>query len=115
MRYTPATIAKALVAFVTAFGGAAATSAPHDPVSWAGCIGAGVVAFAAVFATPNKSADAAMNPADQVINGLNGVVAQKQAAEDAVNRVKDAVSSAVKDVPILGPLARQAIDSLPNI
>ncbi len=56
-----------------------------------------------------------VEPADQVINGLNGVLAQKQAAEEAVNRVKDAVSSAVKDVPILGPLAQQAIDSLPNI
>lgn len=115
MRYTPATIAKALVAFVTAFGGAAATSAPHDPTSWAGCIGAGLVAFAAVFATPNKSADAAMTPADQVINGVNQVIANAQSAHADIQKVKDAVSQVVQDVPILGPLAKQAIDSLPNL
>lgn len=53
------------------------------------------------------------SPADQVVNGLNAVIAQAQNAQQEVDRVKDAVSTAVKDVPILGPLAQQAIDRLP--
>lgn len=105
MNYTPATIAKALVAFVTAFGGAAATSAPHDVMGWAGCIGAGVVAFAAVFATPNKTTDVAASPADKVINGVNEVIANAQSAQQDIERVKEAVSTVIKDVPVLGPLA----------
>jgi hypothetical protein len=54
-----------------------------------------------------------VDPADQVVNGINAVLAQQQAAQEAANRVKDALSNAVKDVPVLGPLAQQAINSLP--
>ena len=54
-----------------------------------------------------------VTPADQVVNGLNAVIAQAQNAQQEVERVKEAVSTAVKDVPILGPLAQQAIDRLP--
>jgi len=53
------------------------------------------------------------SPADQVVNGLNGVIEQATKAQAEVDRVKEAVSTAVKDVPILGPLAQQAIDRLP--
>jgi isocitrate lyase len=55
-----------------------------------------------------------VDPADQVVNGINAVLAQQQAAQEAANRVKDALSNAVKDVPVLGPLAQQAINSLPK-
>lgn len=55
-----------------------------------------------------------ISPADQVINGLDAVTAAAQNAQAEVQRVKDAVSNAVKDVPVLGPLAQQAIDSLPK-
>ena len=54
-------------------------------------------------------------PADQVINGIDAVVAQAQHAQSEVERVKNAVSNAVKDVPVLGPLAQQALDALPKI
>lgn len=53
-------------------------------------------------------------PEDQVITGLNGVLAQKAAAEAAVEKVKDALGTAVGQIPVLGPLAQQAIDSLPG-
>lgn len=53
-----------------------------------------------------------VSPADQVINGINAVINQAQAAQGDVERVKDAVETAVKDVPVLGPLAQQAIDRL---
>lgn len=110
MKYTPATVAKALMAFVTAFGGAAATSAPHDPVGWAGCAGAGLVAFAAVFATPNKTDTPA--PSEHVAIGLQ---LQKE-AEAAVNAERDKIAQVVSDtigqVPVVGPLAQQVIDSV---
>lgn len=53
-------------------------------------------------------------PADQVINGIDAVIAQAQHAQAEMDRVKDAVTTAVNDVPVLGPLAQQAIDSLPK-
>lgn len=54
-----------------------------------------------------------VSPADKVVNSINEVLVQAQTAQAEVERVKDAVSQAVKDVPVLGPLAQQAIDSLP--
>lgn len=110
MKYTPATIAKALMAFITAFGGAAATSMPHDAVGWAGCAGAGLVAFAAVFATPNKTDQPA--PADAAINAIQQTVAQAQSAVSEVERIKNAASDALGHVPVVGPLASAVIDSV---
>ncbi len=114
MTYSVGTIAKALMAFVTAFGGAAATSAPHDPVTWAGCVGAGLVAFAAVFATPNKAHDT-VSAADQVINNIPVVVQNATDAISELDRVKQAATDALAQVPVLGPLAQAAINSLPKI
>ena len=56
-----------------------------------------------------------VNPADQVINGINEVLAQAETAKSEVERVKDAVASVTRDIPILGPLAQQALDSLPKL
>lgn len=57
------------------------------------------------------------SPADQVVNGINAVITQAQNAQNEIERVKEAVSTAVNDVPILGPvlgpLAQQAMDRLP--
>lgn len=57
------------------------------------------------------------SPADQVVNGINAVLAQAQHAQTEVDRVKDAVTAAVNEVPVLGPvlgpLAQQAMDKLP--
>lgn len=110
MKYTPSTVAKALMAFVTAFGGAAATSAPHDPVSWAGCVGAGLVGFAAVFATPNKTDTPA--PADMVITGVQALQDARTAADAELERVKQATAAVLAPIPVVGPLAQQAIDKL---
>lgn len=63
----------------------------------------------------NNGSLAPSSPADQVINGIDQVLAQAQHAQSEVERVKDAVTQAVQDVPVLGPLAKQAIDSLPKI
>lgn len=53
-----------------------------------------------------------ISPADKVIQGINDVVAQAESAKSDVERVKDAVASVTKDIPILGPLAKQALDSI---
>lgn len=55
-----------------------------------------------------------VDPADQVIDGINKVLSQKQAAQNAADRVKNAINDAVKDIPVLGPLAQEAINSLPE-
>lgn len=54
-----------------------------------------------------------LDPTDQVINGINAVREQQQAAQDAADRLKVALNDAVKDVPVLGTLAQQAINNLP--
>lgn len=64
----------------------------------------------------NNGAFEEHSPADQVVNGINAVLNQAQNAQAEVERVKEAVITAVNDVPIigatLGPLAQQAIDKL---
>jgi len=52
------------------------------------------------------------SPVDQVISGLNAVIAAKDSAAADVNKVRDAVSSVIRDVPVLGPLAQQALSGL---
>lgn len=72
------------------------------------------VAASAVTKQINKGAFDDVPPADQVINGVQSVIAQAQNAQAEVERVREAVTAAVADVPALGPLARQALDSLPG-
>lgn len=74
----------------------------------------GVAAYSVTKQQRNGAFDE-VSPADKVIkviNGINEVVTQAQNAKSEAERVKDAVSDAVKDVPILGPLAQQALDAL---
>ena len=71
------------------------------------------VAYGAVTKQQHNGAFDSKSPADQVVNGINQVIAQAEQAQAEVERVKEAVSTAVADVPILGPLAQQAIDRLP--
>ena len=52
------------------------------------------------------------DPADVVVQGIDAVLKAQQEAQSQVDRVRDAVSSAVKDVPVLGPLAKEALDRL---
>ena len=71
------------------------------------------VAYGAVTKQQKSGAFEHHSPADQVVTGLNAVIEQAAHAQSEVERVKEAVSTAVKDVPVLGPLAQQAIDRLP--
>jgi hypothetical protein len=71
------------------------------------------VAYGAVTKQQHNGAFDPQSPADQVVTGINRVIEQAAVAQAEVERVKEAVSTAVADVPILGPLAQQAIDRLP--
>ena len=88
------------------------------PEPWPAVIGAVVAVLTAVgvYHAPYRPVQQTNSgsPEQQVIDGINAVLEQKRAAEDAAQRVKDAVAQAVQQVPELGPLARQALDSLPE-
>ena len=53
-----------------------------------------------------------LDPADKIITGINEVLKQKADADAAIDRVKDIVVSQVRDVPVLGPLASDALEQI---
>jgi hypothetical protein len=53
-----------------------------------------------------------VDAADSVINGVRAVLEAKQNAERDLGRVQEAISGAIEDIPILGPLASQVLDRL---
>lgn len=121
MTYTPATIAKAITGGAVAIIGAATVSAGGPDLSvldfgqWLGALGTGLVAAAGVFATPNKNHQPEpdpVSPADQVIAALPAVVEHAAQAAAELDRVKQAATDALGTVPVIGPLAKQAIDSV---
>lgn len=76
------------------------------------------VAGTAAYTINKQKKDGAFDdvePAQQVVNGINAVISQQQAAQEAADRVKTALNDAVKGIPVLGPLAQQAINSLPKL
>lgn len=52
------------------------------------------------------------SPADLVVNGVQAVLDAKAQAERELQRVQVAISEAVAEVPVLGPLASQVLDQL---
>ena len=117
MKYTPATFAKAIVAFIVSASGAIATSGVDinhlTTGTVLGALGVGLTAAAAVFVTPNKPNTTASSPADQVIQNIPVVVQEVADKIDALNKVKQAADEAFKDAPVIvGSLAKQVIDSV---
>ena len=76
-----------------------------------GLLGISVASTAAYNVNKQKKNGAfdSIDPAEQVINGINAVIDQQQQAQNAADRVKNALNDAVKDIPVLGPLAQQAM------
>jgi hypothetical protein len=112
-KYTPATIAKAIMGGVVAAVGAATVSAHGTDLSvldlgeWLGALGTGFVAAAGVFVTPNKDHEPAPAPADQVINGLQAVQDQAATAQAELARATAAVKKVASS-----DLVQQVIDSV---
>lgn len=138
MKYTPATIAKSLVAGAVAFIGAA-TAGSHggdlsslDVGSWLFALGSGFTAAGAVFATPNKQqpagdvepatppppiADVAIDAVQQTaLNAAHGAAELDRVLQAARDIVKAPAVSPTSDVPALGPLVGDVIRTvLPGI
>lgn len=81
-------------------------------------MGAGAAGTAAVVTNKQRHDGTfdTLSPADQVVTGINGVIAQAEAARQDFERVKDAVAAvaidAVDDVPVVGSLAAEILNQL---
>lgn len=118
--YAIGTVASGVLALLSVWRFIDPSTASTINASLAGLLsllGAGAAGTAAVITGKqiNNGTFDQPSPADQVIDGINAVLAQAESAKSDVERVKDAVSSVIKDVPVLGPLAQQALDSLPKL
>lgn len=55
-----------------------------------------------------------LSPADQVVNGVQAVLQAQTAATAELDKIKQAVTSAVGVIPGIGPLAQQIINAVPT-
>lgn len=123
MKYSLGSIAKAITACTVAALGAATAAAGGydlsqlDVMQWLSVLGAGLVAFAGVFAVPNKpqpSPEPVPVPpvADVAITAIQQTVQNATQAADELDRVKQATRDVLGTIPVLGPAAQAAIDSV---
>lgn len=117
--YYLGTVISGVIGIALLWGGLSAGVADHANQIVAGLVAllggaAPAVAAKTVSKQISEGKFEAHSPADQVIEGINAVVAARSAAQAEIDRVKDAVTSVVQDVPVLGPLAKQALDALPD-
>lgn len=81
-------------------------------------VGVGAAGTAAVITGKQRKDGTfeSLSPADQVVDGINGVIAQAEAARQDFERVKEAVTAvaidAVDDVPVVGSLAAEILQQL---
>lgn len=121
MSYTPALVAKALVAFVVAVIGAASLKAGGPDLTvlsagdWFGAIGAGLVSFGAVFGTPNKSTSPPVeSPVDAVINNIPRVIEAANSAAGDLAKIRQTATDALGELPIFGSEVQSIINRIPN-
>ena len=78
-------------------------------------LGAGAAGTAAVAVNKQRN-DGTFDPAPQldpaqaVITGVQAAIAAKEAADRELTRVQEAISDAIENVPVLGPLASEVLD-----
>lgn len=116
MTYTVGTIAKALVAFgITATTTAAGLAGGPDlsvldPGQWMAVLGAALTAAGGVFAVPNKKKpEPSTVPVDTAITAIQETVQQAVEATSELERLKQVAGGVLGAVPVLGPLAEQAL------
>lgn len=79
-------------------------------------VGAGAPATAAaVVRKQNKQGTFQTSPMENVITGVGQVVEAQKKADEEVERVKNLLSDAVVNVPMMGPAAAAAIRELPSV
>lgn len=84
----------------------------NAPASWSVYLGSAVAVLTglATFGVSNKTPAAI--PGDIAIDAVNTVIQEASAKLSEVDRVKQGVSDALGQVPVIGPLAKQVIDSI---
>lgn len=103
-----------LVSVWHGMSGETATALTNVITALLGLLGIGATGTAAVVVN-KQLRDGAFDPAstaDQVITGINAAVNQVQNAAADLEKIKNAASSVLNEVPVVGPLAKQIIDSV---
>lgn len=118
--YALGTIATALLALLSVWKVIDPDTASTVSAAVAGVLsllGAGAAGTAAVVTSKQRHEGMfeQHSPADVVVSAIEAVTAAKANAELEAERVAKAVADFTKDVPVLGPLAQQALDSLPKL
>ena len=111
--YQVGTIIPALLGILLIWGGIDAGTADNIAQVLAGVvalIGAAAPATAAVKVNQQRKDGTLASPAEQVLRGVEAVVAAKNTAQAEFDRVQQAVVSTISDVPALGPLATQILN-----
>lgn len=78
-------------------------------------LGVGAAGTAAVVVSKQQkdgTFDVNGSPAEQAIQAINNTVQQAQQASSDLEKVRDAVSQVINDVPVLGPLGSQVFDQV---
>lgn len=115
--YYLGTIVSGALGIALLFHGVSADAAGNINSMVAGLIallGGSAPAAVAAHTITKQRADGAFNnsPVDQVTNGIQAVIQASTAAASDVERVKAVVSDALGQVPVLGPLAQQIINTV---
>jgi len=94
----------------------------NAPAEWSMYLGSvvAILTGVATFGIPNRpKAVAPVSPVDQAIGGLQGAIQQQvdaqqqvSAAESELTRLKDAATTILGQVPVVGSLASQVINSV---
>lgn len=78
-------------------------------------LGVGAAGTAAVVVSKQQkdgTFDVSGSSADQAIAAINNTIQQAQQATSDLDKVRDAVSNVINDVPVLGPLGSQIFDQV---
>lgn len=83
----------------------------NAPAEWSVYLGSVVALLTGVatFGVSNKTQTPAAAPADHAIDAIQETVQNAQVAVSELERVRQTVSDVLGNVPVLGPLAEQAL------
>ena len=117
--YALGTVVTGIVSTVLIWGGISAESAAGITQAIAGLLtllgGTAVTTTAGIRVTKQRADgtfDEPANPVDQVLGGLTAIADAKAQAAADYDRVTQAATDVLGQVPVLGPLAQQVIDTV---
>lgn len=116
--YYAGTVASGILGIALLFNGVSADAAGSINSMIAGLVallGGSAPAAVAAHTVAKQRANGAFDtqtPVDQAIAGIQATVAQAQNAAADVDRIKQAASDVLGQLPVLGPLAQQVINAV---